>query len=1172
MTRSADDVRNEFLEFFRQRRHTIVPGSPVVPYDDPTLLFTNAGMNQFKDVFLATGTRKYTRAADSQPCIRAGGKHNDLDDVGRDTYHHTFFEMLGNWSFGDYFKKEAIEWAWELLTKVWGLDKTRLHATYFEGDESEGLEPDLEAKELWASVTDIDSANIHPGNKKDNFWEMGDVGPCGPCSEIHIDLTPDKSGAALVNAGDARVIEIWNLVFIQFNRDAAGKLTPLPAKHVDTGMGFERVCALLQDKSSNYDTDVFTPIFRKIQDITGAPEYGGAPIVSEAPRVSEEEPRASADEPRASARPAPGTREASNRAPSDEPRGLKPAALPGKSDATRQESGSPQPEQDAPHPESNAHQQNMIDVSYRVIADHARCLTFAINDGCMPDREGRGYVLRRILRRGVWHGWQYLGMREPFLYKLVPAVVDTLGDAFPQLKEKPDQIAEIIREEEEAFLRTLDRGITLFGWAAGTSVLRTFKKQSSRSATLGGPYDLMVRFHRTVGAKAVTVWERGGHYRIESSDRFLLVKHNDQSGHQNPLREFSLDDFSPELFRELGMPQPVLSGADAFTLHDTYGFPIDLTEIIAQGKGLCVDIGEFERLMDQARERARAAQVASASWLEDVIPKRTRGASTSFVGYTQLSVDNATVDYVFAADGTEREAGLQTGEGGVLVLNKTPFYAEAGGQVGDKGVIRGTDSESWEFAVETTQRIGDTYVHIGTCIRGPIQASRFGSPSGPRAEGALLPQVHASRWVTATAEVTESVRRDTMQNHTATHVMNWALREMLGDHVQQKGSLVDPEKTRFDFLHNKALAPDEIERVEQLVNDKIAQNLTVYDKPVPQEQALKIHGLRAVFGEKYPDVVRVLSIGTPVEELVKKPDDPEWRNTSIEFCGGTHVKSTGEIEHFAIVSEEAVAKGIRRVVGVTGTKAQRAIERGAELLKQVDAAQVAELQQTIADSTLRVVDRAKLRDAVSELQKIIKKQQKQQAAAAKDIVADKVDELLKDAPKVGDTTIVVAEMPDLPLDQLKTGADTIKQKCGSAAVLFGVWVNRPSEPEAQTKVPSEPEAQTRVPSEPEAQAGPRQGPAPGRDEQRPDQAWPQVRRPGQSDRPDRKRRRRRPAHHGPSRRKRPGQNPRSPRRGPEVDRGKAVLEPTSPDNSVRRAKARVFSGRGYPPGNFRSSR
>ena len=459
---TSSEIRQQFLDFFRGKQHTIVPSAPVVPHDDPTLLFTNAGMNQFKDVFLGTGDRPYVRAADTQKCIRAGGKHNDLDDVGHDTYHHTFFEMLGNWSFGDYFKKEAISWAWELLTGVWGIDKSRLHVTYFEGDEGEGLEPDNEAERLWTEVTDIDSSHIHPGNKKDNFWEMGETGPCGPCSEIHIDLTPDLSGGPLVNKSD-KVIEIWNLVFIQFNRGNDGKLTSLPAKHVDTGMGFERICAVLQGKNSNYDTDVWSPIFDAIQKRTGAPAYKGT--------------------------------------------------------MPSQESG----EQVDP--------QVMVDVSYRVIADHLRCLTFAITDGAVPSNERRGYVLRRILRRAVRYGRQYLDMHEPFLCNLVKPLAEHMGDAFPELKTAHQgnnvaHVAAIFKDEEQSFGRTLDRGITLFNDAADIAV----QKHEGR-----------------------------------------------------------------------------LSGADAFKLHDTFGFPIDLTELMAEERGLTVDIPEYERLMEEAREKARSA-------------------------------------------------------------------------------------------------------------------------------------------------------------------------------------------------------------------------------------------------------------------------------------------------------------------------------------------------------------------------------------------------------------------------------------------------------------------------------------------------------------------------------------------------------------------------------------
>ncbi len=883
MTRSAADIRREFIEFFEQRGHTFVPGSPVIPYDDPTLLFTNAGMNQFKDVFLGTGTRPYVRAVNSQPCIRAGGKHNDLDDVGRDTYHHTFFEMLGNWSFGDYFKKDAIRWAWELLTEVWGLDKSRLHATYFEGDAAEGLGPDDEARALWASVTDIDPGHIHPGNKKDNFWEMGETGPCGPCSEIHIDLTPDKSGAALVNAGDARVIEIWNLVFIQFNRDAAGKLTPLPARHVDTGMGFERVTALLQGKSSNYDTDVFAPLFDAIREVTGARAYGEA---------------------RTSAEP----------------------------------DGRPE----------------MIDVSYRVIADHVRCLTFAINDGCVPDREGRGYVLRRILRRAVRYGWQYLNMHEPFLYKLVPAVVDSLGDAFPKLREKPAQIAEVIREEEESFDRTLERGIALFEQAAEVAV----------------------------------------------------------QDHHGEIR-----------------------GEDAFKLHDTYGFPIDLTQIMAEEKGLTVDVAEYERLMEQARERARAGGRGALAPRELVNAELVTplGATDESPKYETDELPARVIGIVrIDEDGSVRLLGedeaLDVGQQAGLVFDKTCFYAEQGGQVGDEGQIK---TASVRFDVEDTQRYADTIVHFGTLVMGNI---RVGDELGL---------------------FVDRRRDETRCNHTATHLLNWALRAVLGDHVQQKGSLVDPDKTRFDFSHPRALTPDEIERVEKLVNDRIAQDLPVHYEFVPQADALRIRGLRAVFGEKYPDIVRVLSIGAPVADLLEAPDNPAWRDVSIEFCGGTHVARTGEIEQFAIVAEEAVAKGIRRVVGVTGLAAQMATELGAGLVAQAgklldavrnasaeEAAElgerVARLQRSLTSATLRVVDRAQLREIVSELQKTLKKQQKQQTAAARGALADTAAALLEAAEPVGATKLVVGQAPNLPLEQLKVVADMVKQKAGSAAVLLGI--------------------------------------------------------------------------------------------------------------------------------------
>lgn len=880
--RSAAQIRRDFLEFFRTRGHTIVPASPVVPHDDPTLLFTNAGMNQFKDVFLGAGSRPFSRCADSQPCIRAGGKHNDLDDVGHDTYHHTCFEMLGNWSFGDYFKREAISWAWELLTKVWGLDPTRLHATYFGGDEKSGLAPDAEARDLWAEISGLPPGHIHPGNMKDNFWEMGETGPCGPCSEIHIDLTPDKSGAKLVNTGNARVIEIWNLVFIQFNRNPDQSLTPLPAKHVDTGMGFERITAVVQGKSSNYDTDVFAPIFEAIRQVTGATAYGG--------RMEGEH--------------------ANNEATAQ---GEQPAV--------------------------------QRDVAYRVIADHIRTLSFAISDGCLPDKEGRGYVLRRILRRAVRYGWQYLNMREPFLHRLVSAVTDSLGEAFPALRKAPQKIAAALRDEEESFLRTLGRGIALFDDAASTA-------QQHRGE---------------------------------------------------------------------------VSGADAFKLHDTFGFPIDLTEIMARERGFTVDIGEYERLMEEAREKARGTSKIQSAY--GVLPGdlvAPFGPTDDRPKFTEKTIE-ATVRALveFGPTGTPRllhsDAKLAPGARAAVVLDRTCFYAEQGGQVSDHGVLSGP---SLRFDVESMQRLGEVVIHVGTLVQGELHV-------GARVEARI-----------------DAQRDEVMRNHTATHLLNWALRETLGDHVQQKGSLVDHEKTRFDFSHTKALAPDEIERVESLVSQRIREDLTVFASEAAQQDAMRINGLRAVFGEKYPDVVRVVSIGAPVDGLLADPENAAWRTFSIEFCGGTHVKNTGQIEEFALIAEESVAKGVRRLVGVSGPAASLTREigdslvlRGEQLLRaapEVFSAQAAEFVAASNDASLTLRQRGRIRTIVAEIQERLKQHQKAAATESQNIARDSAEALLASATNVGGVTIAIGEMPNIPVEQLKHGADIIKQKAGSVAIFFAV--------------------------------------------------------------------------------------------------------------------------------------
>ena len=905
---TSKEIRQQFLDFFKERGHAIVPSAPVVPLDDPTLLFTNAGMNQFKDVFLGTGSRSYTRAADTQKCIRAGGKHNDLDDVGIDTYHHTFFEMLGNWSFGDYFKKEAIEWGWELLTKVWGIDKTRLHATYFEGRPDAGLEPDNETRDLWTSVTDIDPAHVHPGSMKDNFWEMGDTGPCGPCSEIHIDLTPDKSGGPLVNAGDHRVIELWNLVFIQFNRGADGKLTPLSAKHVDTGLGFERLCAVLQGKESNYDTDVWTPIFDTIQKRTNAPDYKGT---------------------------------------------LHPQSEPSPERQRRDVAAGVSPAGDTQHSAlSTQHSQLMIDVSYRIIADHVRCLTFALTDGAVPSNEGRGYVLRRILRRAVRFGRQYFDMHEPFLCDLVPPLVDHMADAFPELHtahggRNVQHVAELIHDEEESFGRTLDRGIGLFEEAA----------------------DYATKRHHGV-----------------------------------------------------------ISGEDAFKLHDTYGFPIDLTELMARERGLSVDLDEYERLMEEARERAKSVHTievpaAELVWrgLEPTIwsVPSSWNPTDDNPKYDGVACNAKILGWFTAENKGKEEPPLQEGEAAALVLEKTSFYVEQGGQVGDTGTI---ETDTGAFDVQTT-KWGAQFVLHGGVVKGTIKAGQV-----------------------ARVMVDRMRRAGTTKNHTATHMLNWALREVLGEGVQQKGSLVDHEKTRFDFSRNKPLTIDELTRVETLVNEKIEAGLPVYTKEVEQAKAREISTLRAVFGEQYPDVVRVVSVGADIDEMLADPKNPRWMQYAVEFCGGTHLSNSAEAERFALVSEEAVAKGIRRVVGVTGKAAREARAAGLAyvgLIQSLDEAplddlaeRLPEIQRNMAEVAIPVHIRQRLRDHVAELQKRVKERQKSQAAASGEAVRNRVAGLLDAAETIDGVTIVVGEVPSAKPDALRGAIDWVRNKTEASAVLL----------------------------------------------------------------------------------------------------------------------------------------
>ena len=709
---TSKEIRKTFLEFFRSKGHTVVPSAPVVVKNDPTLMFTNAGMNQFKDWFLGNEPAKYFRVTDSQKCLRVSGKHNDLEEVGHDTYHHTLFEMLGNWSFGDYFKKEAISWAWELLTDVFGLDKNRLYATVFEGYAADGVPEDSEARNIWRLFLPDD--HILLGNKHDNFWEMGDTGPCGPCSEIHIDLRDDAeraavSGASLVNKDNPLVIEIWNLVFIQFNRKANGSLEPLPKKHVDTGMGFERLCMALQGKKSNYDTDIFTPMIAAISRLSG-----------------------------------------------------------------------------------RAYEANTeVGVAMRVIADHIRAISFSIADGQLPSNVKAGYVIRRILRRAVRYGYTFLDFKQPFLCRLVPQLVEDMGEAFPELKAQQPLIEKVIREEEEAFLRTLDKGIRLMDE--------------------------------------------------------IMAKSADTK---------------------------VISGVDAFTLYDTFGFPIDLSELIARENGYTIDMPAFEVELGKQKERARnATAIESGDWVE-LAPF----TSTEFVGYDETATEVRIMKY--------RTVKAKNKEMIQLVFDRTPFYGESGGQVGDSGLIR---SESGEV-IRITGTIKENGLPVHIAERIPAQPeARF------------------------TAEVDVARRDATAANHSATHLLQFALREIVGTHIEQKGSFVCPDYLRFDFSHYEKIAPETLRQVERRVNELIRADLPRDERRgMPIEEARKL-GAMALFGEKYGDSVRVIRFGD-----------------SVELCGGTHASATGRIGYFRIVAESAVAAGVRRIEAVTGAKACELAEADAD--------------------------------------------------------------------------------------------------------------------------------------------------------------------------------------------------------------------------------------------------
>lgn len=831
---TSNQIRTQFIEFFKARGHVFVPSWPVVPIADETLMFTNAGMNQFKDIFLGLRSAEHKRAVNSQRCIRVSGKHNDLEEVGLDTYHHTFFEMLGNWSFGDYFKAEAIEWAWQLLTKVFGIDPDKLWATVFAGDQQDGSEPDYQTEQLWPRVTGISSERVLRFGRKDNFWEMGPVGPCGPCSEIHIDLGPERCNKqdvpghkCRVNGDCSRFMELWNLVFIQSNRQADGTLVPLPARHVDTGAGLERIAAILQGKASNYDTDLFWPIIEAISDLTGR-QYTG--------RLGDES-----------------------------------------------------------------------DNAFRVIADHIRALTFAIADGVTPSNEARGYVVRRLLRRASRFG-RVLGMHEPFLYKLVPAVVQVLAEAFPEPLQRAGFVADVIQAEEASFCRTLDRGLELFSQAA------------NRARDCGG----------------------------------------------------------------------LISGEDAFQLYDTYGFPIDLTELLAREQGLDVDKAGFESLMDQQRQRARAA--AKTSGLVYQLAGQQLPVTDDSLKY-QTDTCQACVVAWLDLDGLHADLPSTTKDSQIgLILDRTCFYAESGGQVGDTGTI---SSDQLEFIVDGTDRIVDCVIHRGRLIKGIIQPGQ-------------------------TVIATVDQRRDaTKKNHTATHLLQWALQQVLGPNVHQQGSLVCPDYLRFDFTYPKALTGEQIQEVERLVQDKIEANLPVTWVVLPIEQARRV-GAMALFDEKYGSQVRVLAIGAAEPDQIDKA-------FSKEFCGGTHVDNTGQIGGFAIIKEEAVSAGVRRITALTGPGLTRYLLERRQIVDQLTQLLGVPADQLVARVT-----------KLFNENKILSRQVKSAAGQKGADAIDQAKALLDRSQRVGSSTIVQGTLSNVSIEQARQAIDMIRKKAGSAAVIFGL--------------------------------------------------------------------------------------------------------------------------------------
>ena len=954
--RTSSQIRQDFLDFFQSKGHTIVTSSSLLP-DSPNLLFTNAGMNQFVPIFLGQTQCPYTpgRAADTQKCIRAGGKHNDLDDVGLDTYHHTFFEMLGNWSFGDYFKKEAIDYAWELIVNVWKFPPQRLYATVYNPSRAlrEPSEFDLEAYNFWSEK--FQSVGLDPhihivnGGKKDNFWMMGETGPCGPCSELHVDLTPagDTAGK-LVNKGSPLCIEIWNLVFIQFNANPNGTFSPLPARHVDTGMGFERVTSIIQGtkgltdfanaKISNYETDIFRPIFDALEKLSGKTYGSTLPGGATAPPAADEPLKTSGEGPSNIIDVGPSA-----------------AALKAGETCNLPEEIAGNRVDVAPSAEQIA-----LDIAFRVIADHIRTLSFAIADGIQPGNNDRNYVLRRILRRAVRYG-RTLGFKEPFFYKLVDVLADKMGDVFPEIRRKQKHVQEVIKREEEAFNKTLDRGIALFeevvsaqtNWHTKVSILielysanswnaqAIYGLQKNVSQELADERNLPFFWPAELTQALSTICQTNGQPQIEGA--YAVVKRDCKR----------------------------ISGEFAFKLYDEQGFPLDLTELMARERGLTVDTAGFEKLMEEQRARARAAQkkeVISLSQIETTTP-------TKFVGYDDLAVESKVLEVVSLKDKT------------AVILDSSACYAEMGGQVGDTGELTG-GGHLWH--VVNTQKSGNTYLHF--------------------VEGGDAPTVGA----TVTLAV-ETARRNAIQrHHTVTHLLHWALHEVVSHEATQKGSFVGPDKLTFDF-NSAPLTPAQVADIEKLVNERIVENGGVSWREVPYAEVKARKNVMQFFGDKYGDTVRVVQIGGRAGD---------FDGYSMELCGGTHTRATGEIGLFRIVGENAIAAGVRRIEAVAGLEAYRHATGDLHLIKTLAGrltTPVHELEKKVES----------LLAHQKELEKQVKAAQQREAAA-------RAQALVAMAQTLNGTPVIIANLGAADGETVQTVADALKSLFQGVVVLGGV--------------------------------------------------------------------------------------------------------------------------------------